>query len=88
MDLERLRNISCIEILEDLNYNIINEGKYHRCQLEVNNHKFNIVINNNNKFFDNNNKIGGYGAIDLLVKVLQFNFKDALEYLTLFNENS
>lgn len=88
MDINQLREISCIDILEDLNYNVIKEGNYHRCQLEVNSKKHNIVINSKNKFFDNNNKIGGFGSIDLLVKILQFNFKDALEYLTLFNKNS
>ena len=84
---KELRNIKCALVLEDLGYNIIQEKNYIRCKLEANNKYYNLLINEDNKFFDNNYKFGGFGSIDLLVKVLQFDFKDVINYLSLLKEN-
>lgn len=75
--LEDLRSIDCNDVLESLGHYGKNEGDTTRYKDE----NINLVVNNQNKFFENRSSVSGGGAIDLLVKIFDFKFKDALAYL-------
>lgn len=82
-NLEDLRNINCCKILTYLGYDGINEGTYKRYRFEGHN----IVISDNNKFYDNKTRISGFGSIDLLTKILKYNFKQCIEFLETIKDN-
>jgi len=76
---EELRTIPVAELLSQLGYQSKKEGTTVRFK----NDDFNIVVKpSTNHFIDNKSMIGGYGAIDLLTKVLKFKFIEAVEYLS------
>ena len=74
---EKLREIPCENVLEQLGYAVKKEGGGYRFK----NDEFNIFISKGNKFYDNQSGQGGFGAISLLVDMLKYSFKDAVSYL-------
>ena len=81
--LENLRHTNLIDVLNRLGYKACKESyKYYR----IKNDNYNIVINiQTNEFCDNMSNVAGFGAIDLLMRVFGYNFKEAINFL---NQNS
>ena len=75
---ENLRQIDCNDVLEVLGFQPKIEGETTRTKTQ----DLNLVVNYDNKFFENQNNIGGGGAIDLLVKVFKYSFKESIEFLS------
>lgn len=73
-----LRSIDCIAVIEAMGFKTQKEGTYTR----FNTDNYNVVINPDNRFFDNKADKGGFGAIDLLINVFGMKFKEAKEFLT------
>lgn len=82
-NIENLRNINCYKILSYLGYNGTSEGSYKRYKFD----DHNLIINQNNKFYDNQNNIGGYGAIDLLIKIFKYNYNKSIQFLETIKDN-
>lgn len=72
-----LRDINCNYIMRYLGYSTFKEGTMNRYK----DNRINLVINNCNQFIENKSKISGGGAIDLLIKIFNYNFKDSINFL-------
>lgn len=77
-NLDKLRQISCFDVMEKLGYNHKKGDKS-----KFVSDSFNIGISQTtNKFYDNTSGKGGYGAIDLLKTVFNYTFKQAVDFLS------
>ena len=77
--IQKLREIPCEEVLESLGYDLKIEGTTTRLKTE----DMNLVVSSNNKFTENKSGAQGYGAVDLLIKVFSYSFKEARDFLSL-----
>ena len=77
-DLEKLRLIDCSDVLKILGFEPKKEGITTRLKTD----NLNLVVNSENKFTENKSGTAGGGAIDLLVKVFEYSFKEAKDFLS------
>jgi hypothetical protein len=82
-DIEYLRNISIFYIMEYLGYNFTNDGSSRKYKDD----KLNLVVNIKNQFYDNVSNISGGGAIDLLIKLFKYTFKNTIIFLKTILDN-
>lgn len=75
---ENLREIDCNDVLQVLGFQPKKEGITTRTKTD----ELNLVVNSENKFTENKNQIYGGGAIDLLMKVFKYTFKESTDFLT------
>ena len=78
-----LRNINCNYILKCLGYKFIDEGTSKR--YKTNN--LNLVINSYNQFYENIRNNKGFGSIDLLINIFNYNFKESINFLKTLKYN-
>lgn len=72
-----LRSINCDEVMSSLGIQGKAEGNSTRYKTDA----MNLVITDGERFVENKSGIGGGGAIDLLTKVFNFKFKEAVTFL-------
>jgi len=72
------RSIDCDEVMQSLGYTGKREGSTYRYK----NDAINLVITEGQKFTENKSMENGGGAIDLLVKVFKYKFKEAVTFLS------
>lgn len=77
---ERLRQIPCEEVLQNLGIEFIKDSS---TTIRVKNESLNLVINTDtNKFTENKSMTQGFGAISLLVDVFKYSFVETVKMLT------
>jgi hypothetical protein len=76
-DIEYLRNISIFCIMDYLGHNFINDGTSRRYK----DNNMNLVVNIKNQFYDNISGVKGGGAIDLLINMFKYSFKNSVVFL-------
>jgi hypothetical protein len=78
--MENLRQIPLLEVIENLGLNAKKEGlDFYR----IKNENLNLVINEaTNQFAENKSSQNGFGAINLLVKIFGYSAKQAIEFLS------